>query len=70
MGKTINLEPGKCYCLTSDNSTICFKVKYRDSFGTIIVELLYNKKEISFWELTKGGLSEDYDFSEIECPDK
>jgi|GEM_PF-6631423 hypothetical protein len=66
MANKFHIEPGKCYCLTSDGKTICFKVTGWNGSDYIIKTLDGNP--ITLHDLTKGGLSGDYDLKEIECP--
>lgn len=62
----IHIEPGKCYCLTSDGKTRCFKVRGWNGIEFDIETL--DGDPVTQQELTKGGLSEDFILKEIKCP--
>jgi len=66
MANRFHIEPGNCYCLTSDNKTVCFKVTGWNGNDFIIETLDGNP--ITLDKLTKGGLSEDFNLTKIECP--
>lgn len=60
-----HIEPGKCYCLTTDGITICFKVTGWNGKDYDIET--FDGKPIKFNNLTKDGLSEDFELNEISC---
>ncbi len=63
MSNKFLIELGKCYSLTTDGHTVSFKVRSWD--GSDYTETL-DGKSITLHDLTKGGLSSDYDLVIIE----
>lgn len=61
-----NIEPGKCYCLTSNGVTKCFRVRGWTGADYDIETM--NGQQTSLAEIVKGGLSPDYTLQEIQCP--
>ncbi len=66
MTKRFQIEPGNCYRLISDDKTVFFKVTGWNGSDYVIETL--DGKPITLAELTKGGLSEDFELTKIECP--
>ena len=64
----MKLEVSKCYVLTNDGNQKKFRVVVYDSRGSIIIKDCKTGKEEDFInETSKGGFSEDYTLTEIDC---